>query len=288
MKRFLVTGATGFIGRHVVKTLIQQGHLVVETSHQGGDDLTDQSQVSALPDVDIVIHLAGINDPTKFVKQSHLVTRTNLLSTQYLLDRYCGKIERFVLASTSESQAGSMDYFNVPLPVNETIPVAIADLHEPRSCYGGSKLANELQVISAHHEYGLPYTVIRYSNVYGPGQTNQFIPDFIKRAKQGDLTLFGGESTRNFMYVDDAALATVKIAESDKCQNQIVNLASCQTHSIQQVAQIILDQLGITKSLISDSGICRYRQSDMNKLQQLIDFEPKVDLLEGIKRTINC
>jgi nucleoside-diphosphate-sugar epimerase len=287
MKKFLVTGSTGFIGRHVVKALQHHGHQVIEASNQVGIDLTDQTQVGALPDVDVVIHLAGINTPLMFVKKSHHVTRTNLLATQYLLDRYCGKIQRFILASTCESQAGAMDYFDTPLPIDENIPVSIADIQDPRSCYGGSKLANELQVMSAHHEHNLPYTIIRYSNVYGPGQKNQFIPDFINRAKNGDLTLFGGDSTRNFMYIDDAAEATVKVAESASCKNQIVNLGSNLTYSIQQVAQVIINQLGITDQLILNPGPCRYRQSNMDKLHQLTGFTAEIDLIEGIKRTIN-
>jgi nucleoside-diphosphate-sugar epimerase len=287
MKKFLVTGSTGFIGRHVVKALQHHGHQVVEASNRTGVDLTDQARVHALPDVDFVIHLAGINTPSMFIKQSHHVTRTNLLATQYLLDRYCGKIQRFILASTCESQAGAMDYFNTSLPIDENIPVAIADIQDPRSCYGGSKLANELQVMSAHHEYNLPYTIIRYSNVYGPGQKNQFIPDFINRAKNGDLALSGGDSTRNFMYIDDAAEATVKVAESASCENQIVNLGNNQVHSIQQVAQIILDHLGVSSPLKLAPGASRYRQSNMDKLHQLTGFESKIDLVEGIKRTIN-
>ena len=287
MKKVLVTGAGGFVGSNLCAHLESKNYTVVKSYHTPDSDLTDPTYVANLPDVDIVVHLAGINDPKKFASIPHTVARTNILSTQFLLDRYSNKIQRFILASTSEALAGSIDYFGVPLPVNESVPLCIADVSDPRSSYGGSKLTNELQVLTAHAEHSLPFTVVRYFNVYGPGQRNQFIPDFIARAQKGDLSLSGGGSIRGFLYVDDAMEITERIMTDSSCLNQTINLGSPVRYTIRQVAQTILDELGIQEPLIETPGPERYRSVDISKLATLIGFNPKISLEQGIRRVIN-
>lgn len=286
-QHFVVTGASGFIGRHVAEELQSRGNLVTKVDRSNGIDLTDWSAVKSLPDCDIVLHFAAVNSPAMFSQYPMSVVRTNVLSTQYLLDRYAGQTSRFVLASSSESYAGSRDYFNVNMPTDETVPLCIENINEPRSCYGGSKLTNELQVTAAGLQTGMPYTIIRYHNVYGPGQDNQFIPDFIKRALSGDLSLHGGDNTRTYLYIQDAVNATLEIAKSDKCVNQILNLGGSQIYSIRYLAQTIQNALGINQPLIDHpGGVIRHRQGDITKLKQLINFEPTIQLEEGIARTI--
>lgn len=287
MKRILVTGSQGFIGSHLCHVLDQLGYDVLEVDKKNGPDLTKGCK--NFPDVDIVVHLAAFNGTKYFYQQPYDVIRDNVMSTQYLLDRYAGKVERFIFSGSCESYAGTVDRFNWPVPTDETVPLTVADVENPRWSYGGSKIVNELQVQAAHHQFGQDYTTIRYHNVYGPGQTDHFIQEFYQRAKAGDLTLNGWQNTRSFMFITDAIHATVGIIQNDICNNQIINVGVNDERTIKDVAEIILEQAGISGDLIlqdAPAGSVSRRQADISKLQRLINFKPAVPLEQGIKVTL--
>jgi nucleoside-diphosphate-sugar epimerase len=284
----LLTGSTGFIGSELAAALTDQGYVLVHADRTHGIDLTDPICVNNLPDVNIVVHLAALT--TQSYDQPADVLRTNLLSTQYLIDRYAGKIQRFVLASTSETYASTVALFDWPVPTDEKVPLSIEDVTNPRWSYGASKIANELQVTAAHKQLGMDYTIIRYHNTYGPGQQNQFIPDFVQRAKAGNLLLKGWDSTRSFMYIDDVVAATVKIIQEPKCVNEIINVGSEDERNIKQVAELILDKMGITGELTlvgSPPGSVLRRCADLSKMKLLIDFVPRVSLEQGIAKILD-
>jgi len=268
--------------------LEQAGYILIQADRTNGVDLTDQNSVNSLPDVDMVIHLAAMT--TQSYDQPADVLRTNLLSTQYLIDRYAGKIQRFLLASTSETYASTVTLFDWPVPTDETVPLSVEDVTNPRWSYAASKIANELQVTSAHKQLGMAYTIIRYHNTYGPGQQNQFIPDFIQRARTGNLLLNGWDSTRSFMYIDDVVAATVKIIQEPRCANEIINVGSEDERNIKQVAELILDRMGMTGELTlvgSPPGSVLRRCADLSKMKSLIDFVPQVTLEQGIAKILD-
>ena len=288
MTRVLLTGSTGFIGTKLSTALEQAGYTLVRADRANGIDLTDSVCVNNLPDVDIVVHLAALT--TQSYNQPADVLRTNLLSTQYLIDRYAGKIQRFVLASTSETYASTVALFDWPVPTNETVPLSVEDVTNPRWSYGASKIANELQVTAANKQLGMDYTIIRYHNTYGPGQKNQFIPDFIQRVKTGNLLLNGWDSTRSFMYIDDVIDATLKIIAEPKCVNEIINVGSEDERNIKELAELILDQMGVTGELTlvaSPLGSVLRRCADLTKMKSMINFEPKVTLEQGIAKILD-
>lgn len=287
MKRILVTGSQGFIGSHLCHVLDQLGYDVLEVDKKNGPDLTKGCK--NFPDVDIVVHLAAFNGTKYFYQQPYDVIRDNVMSTQYLLDRYAGKVERFIFSGSCESYAGTVDQFDWPVPTDETVPLTVADVENPRWSYGGSKIVNELQVQAAYHQFGQDYTTIRYHNVYGPGQTDHFIQEFYQRAKAGDLTLNGWQNTRSFMFITDAIHATVGIIQNDICNNQIINVGVNDERTIKDVAEIILEHAGISGDLIlqdAPAGSVSRRQADISKLQRLINFKPAVPLEQGIKVTL--
>lgn len=285
----LVTGSRGFIGQHLCKKLDGLGYHVIEADRKLGFDLSNIDDVQHLPDVDIVVHLAAFNGTKHFYERPFDVVRDNLLPTHYLLERYAGKVKRFIFTGTCESYAGAVDTFAWTVPTDETVPLVINDVTNPRWSYGGSKLANEIQIIAAHHQLKQDYTIIRYHNVYGPGQVDHFIPEFYQRAKLGDLTLNGWDNTRSFMYIDDAVDATIKIIFSDICKNQIINVGVNEEKSIKEVAEIICKEAGISGKLILNDaprGSVKRREGDITKLKSLIDFNPSTTLEQGIKLTL--
>lgn len=289
MKRILVTGSSGFIGQHLVPALDQLGHTVFCADRTHGVDLTVKENVDALPDVDIVVHLAAHNGTKHFYNRPLDVVRDGVLPTQYLIDRYAGKVERFIFTGTCESYAGAVDLFDYPVPTDERVPLVIGDVTNPRWSYGGSKIVNEIQIVAAKEQLGQEYSIIRYHNVYGPGQRDHFIPEFYERAKNGDLTLNGWENTRSFMYIDDAIEATIRVIFEPSFANEIVNIGVDDEISIKDLAKLILKASNISGELVlkeAPIGSVKRRCADISKFNQLTDFNPAVDLYNGIVLTL--
>lgn len=289
MKKILITGSNGFIGTHLCPALDKLGHTIYAVDRELDGDLCDKSFVDSLPDVDIVVHLAARNGTKHFYNRPFDVVRDGVLPTQYLLERYAGKIDRFVFTGTCESYAGAVDLFNYPVPTDEKVPLVISDVTNPRWSYGASKIVNEVQVVSANEQFGQKYSIIRYHNIYGPGQKDHFIPEFYARALQGDLTLYGWENTRSFMYISDAIAATIRVILEESFTNEIVNIGRDDEISIHELAKKILEIASIGGDLIlkdAPEGSVRRRCADISKFNRLTWFTPKVSLDEGIKLTL--
>lgn len=289
MKTILVTGGKGFIGSHLSRYLDDQGHHVILADRSLGFDLTQREDTDLLPDVDIVVHLAAFNGTKHFYERPLDVIRDNVLATQNLLDRYAGRVERFIFSGTCESYAGAVDKFNWPVPTDESVPLVVDDVTNPRWSYGGSKIVNELQIIAAEQQLGQEYTIIRYHNIYGPGQRDHFIQEFYARARTGNLTLNGWSNTRSFMYISDAVEVTSNIIFSSSCRNQILNVGVEEELSIKEVAEVILEQAGIQGELQlgpAPKGSVSRRCPDVTKLKRLVEFSPRVSLREGIRQTL--
>lgn len=289
MKKILVTGSSGFIGQHLVPVLDKLGHTVLCADRTHGVDLTVKENVDALPDVDIVVHLAAHNGTKHFYQKPLDVVRDGVLPTQYLIDRYAGKVERFVFTGTCESYAGAVDLFGYSVPTDEKVPLVVGDVTNPRWSYGGSKIVNEIQVVAAKEQLGQEYAIIRYHNVYGPGQQDHFIPEFYQRAVAGDLTLNGWENTRSFMYISDAIEATCRVIFEPAFSNQIVNIGVDDEISIKDLAELILQASNISGQLVlkpAPEGSVRRRCANVSKFHALTEFVPQVGLLEGITLTL--
>jgi len=296
MKKLLITGSSGFIGSHLSDYLHNCGYPVT-----GIDKIPPTNQINFkfiqhdltrscdnLPDVDMVLHLAAFNGTKYFYSHPLDVIKQNIISTLNLLERYQGKIERFVYAGSPESIAGATDFFNYPIPTDEKCPLVIEDPSNLRWSYAGSKALGEQATIAS----GIPYTIIRYYNVFGPGQVDHFIPEFYDRAQQGIYELYGYKNTRTFMYISDAVKATLKLIESANAQNQIVNVGGTQEISIFEVARFILDRLGLPNRDIvckdATIGSVSRRCPDVSKLASLVDFQAQISWQDGIIRTLEA
>jgi len=289
MKTILVTGSSGFIGSHLCRYLDNLGHHVIRADKKLGFDLSNKEDAELLPDVDIVVHLAAFNGTKYFYERPLDVIRDNILATQHLLDRYAGKVERFIFSGTCESYAGAVDKFQWPVPTDETVPLVVEDVTNPRWSYGGSKIVNELQIIAANQQLNQEYTIIRYHNVYGPGQRDHFIQEFYSRIKSGDLTLNGWRNTRSFMYISDAVEITSNIIFSSSCRNEILNVGNEEELSIKEVAEIMLEISNIRGSLILEDapkGSVSRRCPDITKLKRLVEYSPRISIREGLRRTL--
>jgi nucleoside-diphosphate-sugar epimerase len=287
--KILLTGSSGFIGQSLSDALASTNHELILADKITGTDLTDKNAVDNLPDVDLVIHMAAQNGTDYFYSEPLNVIRNSVLPTQYLIDRYAGKIKRFIFTSSCESYAGAVDLFDWEVPTSEDVPLVVSDVTNPRWSYGGSKIINELQVLAAYHQLNQPYTIIRYHNVYGPNQTHHVIPDFIEKVKLGNFILDGWDNTRSFMYISDAINATLAVIFSDACANQILHIGVNDEITIQRLAEIILEEMNISGKLILNPapiGSVKRRCANVTKLSLLTGFKPTVQLRDGIREIL--
>jgi nucleoside-diphosphate-sugar epimerase len=164
----------------------------------------------------------------------------------------------------------------------------------PLSTYAVSKLAADRLCFVFHHEHGIPVIILRPFNTYGPRETQPYvIPEIISQLARGKVVKLGNiKARRDFTYVEDVARGAVDLMESDIPDGEVVNLGSSKAYSVEELAHLVGELMGHDKVEIEIEST-RLRPLDVNLLQcdyrkakKYIDWEPKVDIREGLKRTI--
>jgi UDP-glucose 4-epimerase len=308
--RVLVTGCCGFIGKHLVASLLNiKGVLIygVDTAKKLNQfsppgliktqenfvklpvDLTDMTSCLDLPDVDYVFHLAAINGTQLFYEIPWDVFYNSGLSTINLISRYkdCKTLKKFIYTSSSEVYADLVSTEDQNLKTDESTTVGFRDVFNARWSYGGAKLLGEIGVISAGHQYNFPFTILRYHNVYGPAMgINHVMPDFIDRGKIGSFELHGGENIRSFIYISDAIEATILSANSKEADTKIVHIGTMNPVSMTDLAKMIM-QISKWKGEIkihpAPLGSTNFRCPDTTFLNSTLGFTPKVTLQTGLR-----
>lgn len=293
MKKILITGSEGFIGKHLVKKLKEEGHEVTGVDLVLGQDLKSKEFVNSLDNkFDIIFHFAAYNGTKWFYEKPVQVIRDNVIATENILAKFSGKVEKIIFAGSCESYAGSVDFFDYNVPTDENVPLAIIDPRNLRWSYGGSKLLNELMIWAYSKEYDQKMLIIRYHNVYGPGQKDHFIPEFIDRAINNQFQLYGYKNTRSFIYIEDAVKITEKISFDSNSDNLTVNIGTNHEIQILDAAKIILEVMGKDNNLInlneSPLGSVTRRCPDISVQNSFIGEDYKfIDFKKGITKLIN-
>lgn len=249
--RILVTGGAGFIGAHTVRLATLGNHdvhvLDVATpstgTHHKTDITTQQAQDEAISvDPEHIIHLAADVDAQASIMKSERNFETNVNGTIRMLEvaRMCDAT--FTLASSAAVYGDTME-----LPIKESTPT------KPTSPYGASKVSAEIFVNQYAKTYGIKTLILRYANVFGPGQWSMdaVIPSFINNAMANEpITIFGdGKQTRDFVFVEDVARANMLFV--DKLITGCYNVGSGEEITIVKLAQMIKDSTKST-SLIEN------------------------------------
>ena len=302
----LVTGGAGFIGRWVVKRLLEDYHnvWVLDNLSNGsernleefkddpnfrdlviGDIKQDTETLSSLfkNHFDICYHLAAAINTQDSIDDPEPIFNNNVRGTFNVLEE-CRKNDiKMVFVSTCmvyEKTDGHK---------------AISELHptKPVSPYAASKISGENMVLAYYHSYGLPTVVIRAFNTYGPFQKSSgeggVIAIFIKRNLEAKtLKIFGdGKQTRDFLYVDDCARGIVETGYSSKVDDGVINIGTGQDVAIINLAKIITNGKNQIRHVLHphpQSEIQRLR-CDYAKAKKNLDWKPRISLEEGIKLT---
>src|SRR5579884_4053667 len=302
--RYVISGAAGFIGSHLCDRIMERGDQILaldnlitgrreNIDHLIGrpgfefvqHDVCERFEVHA--PVDHVFHLASLASPVDYLAHPLETLESGSSGTRNMLEIARVHNARFLLTSTSECYGDPLQH-----PQSETYwgnvnPVGV------RSCYDESKRYAEALTMAYHRVYGLRTTIARIFNTYGPRMSlndGRVVPAFIDQALRGvNLTVYGdGSQTRSFCYVSDLVEGLLLLSESD--ERYPVNLGNPVEMSILDFAREIRarfeNSVGIEyKPLPSDDP--KLRRPDITKARQILGWEPKVPLSEGLAATID-
>jgi nucleoside-diphosphate-sugar epimerase len=311
-ERILVTGGSGFIGSGLVKALVKAGAQVrvLDDNSRGrprrltevendiefiGGDIRDADAVTrAAKGMDEVHHLAFVNGTEFFYSQPDLVLDVGVRGMINVIDACrAHNVGKLILASSSEV------YQTPPqIPTDETAPLSVPDVLNPRYSYGGGKLISELMAINFGRKYFERVLIFRPHNVYGPDMGwEHVVPQFALRLKalagkqqQGTLRFDiqgTGEETRSFCFVDDLVAGVMVMREKGEHLG-IYHVGTTEEVAIADVARRIAAEAGreieIVPGKLAAGGTPR-RCPDISKLSGL-GYKPRVPLDEGLKPTL--
>jgi NAD dependent epimerase/dehydratase len=306
MKKILVTGADGFIGSHLVEMLLSQGNEVKALSYYNSfnywgwldnvsypnleiitGDVRDPHFCKYIArDIDVIFHLAAlIAIPYSYIAPNSYVD-TNVTGTLNICQAAKENgIKRILVTSTSEVY-GTARY----APIDEKHP------KQPQSPYSASKIGADAMAMSFYNAFGLPVTIVRPFNTYGPRQSARaIIPTIItqiangaKEIKLGDLT-----PTRDFNYVKDTCKGFIELAECDAAIGQEINICSNYEISMRDTLELIAQTMNQDVKFIEDYQRFRPKNSevfrlwgDNSKIKFLTGFTPSYNLETGLRETI--
>ena len=301
----LVTGGAGFIGAELVTQLVASGARVTvldnlvngrreHLAHLPADRVTlvvgdardDALAVRLLREHRRVFHLAclGVRHSLRAPDETHEVNAT---ATQtWLRLSHEARSERFVHVSSSEVYGSARR-----APIDEDHPTA------PTTVYGASKLAGEAYAMAWHRTWGLPVTVLRPFNVFGPrchheGDAGEVIPRFVLRAMAGlPMVVFGdGRQTRDFTFVADTARGIAAAMRTDAAIGGVFNFASGREIAVGALARRIAQRLAIDGAAVECQpprpGDVRRLIGDASRAREVLGFAPRVGLDEGLDAVI--
>jgi nucleoside-diphosphate-sugar epimerase len=282
MKKILLTGHRGFIGSHYYSKIKDNFETLV-VDKQDGNDLCIPEIVNNIPDCDIVVHMAATNGTKLFYEIPTEVAFNNTIPTFNLIKRYKDTNTKFVFTSTCEIFNGAIDKGLYPVPTDEGVPVMFEDITNPRWSYSIPKALGENLVANS----GLDWLVIRYFNIYGPGQIDHFISEFVERVSHGEYYIKGND-TRSFCFINDAIEITHSLVMNHK--NTIVNVGRQEEHAISDVARIIMNIMKVDPNkleiLPGPKGSAKRRCPDTTLMQNLTKFNQYTSLEDGLRKTV--
>jgi dTDP-glucose 4,6-dehydratase len=304
MARYLITGGAGFIGSHLCESFLSQGHDVIcmDNYSTGAQqniagfaanrrftfmDHNVSRYIEIQQPLDFVLHFASPASPVDYLELPIPTLKVGSLGTHNALGLAKAKSAVFLLASTSEVYGDPLvrpqheEYWGNVNPVG------------PRGVYDEAKRFAEAMTMAYHRYHGLDTRIVRIFNTYGPRmrmQDGRVVPNFILQALKGEsLTVYGqGEQTRSFQYVDDLVAGIGRLLES--AEHYPVNIGNPHEMTVMQFAKKILELTG-SKSEIAYRPLPQddpqVRQPDITRARTLLNWEPKVDLDEGLIKTID-
>ncbi len=303
-QRILVTGGAGFLGSHLCDRLIKDGHDVLcldnfftgskqNIAHLIGNpnfelmrhDVTYPLSV----EVDQIFNLACPASPIHYQLDPVQTTKTSVHGAINVLDLALRLKARVFQASTSEVYGDPEQHPQQESYWGRVNPIG------PRSCYDEGKRCAETLYFDYHRQYNLDIKIVRIFNTYGPRMhpnDGRVVSNFIVQALKGeDITMYGtGSQTRSFCYVDDLIEGFVRMMATEKGVTGPINLGNPGEFTMLELAEKVIQLTGSKSKLVFmplPTDDPKQRQPDITLAQENLGWEPKVDLEDGLKETIN-
>ncbi len=304
METVLITGGAGFLGSHLCDLFLSRGFRVIamdnlitgaveNIAHHAGDERFkfiqhDVTHFIYLPDkIDHVLHFASPASPVDYLRHPIHTLKVGALGTHNALGLAKAQKARFLLASTSEVYGDPLVHPQQEGYYGNVNPVG------PRGVYDEAKRFAEAMTTAYHKVHGVDTKIVRIFNTYGPRMRRndgRAIPAFVDSALRGEpLVCFGdGSQTRSFCYVADLIEGIFRLLQSD--QHTPVNIGNPQEMTVLELARIIKEMTGAAGEItfqpapVADDP--KVRRPDITLARQVLGWEPKVSLREGLEKTI--
>jgi len=309
--KILIAGGSGFIGSHLSKKLLSDGNEIIcvdnllTSSEKNIEDIKNNAHFTfihhdvtiPLPDdlrADAVFHLASPASPNHHSKISYHALQmqtmmVNSIGTLELLKFAEKNNAKFLYASTSEAYGDPLEH-----PQKEEYRGNVSTIG-PRSVYDESKRFGETLTAYYFRDKNLDARIARIFNTYGPNMHKddlRMIARFTMQAlKNEPITVFGdGSQTRSLCYIDDLVEGLVKLMFNDNTKGQVVNLGNPEEHTVKEYAEIVKQLTDSQSEIIFSEDLPEddpmRRQPDITKAKELLNWEPKVALSDGLSKMI--
>ena len=301
--RIVVAGGAGFLGSHLVDRLMAEKHevIVIDNLYTGNKkniqkhlldplfefirhDITEPINIEA----DQIYNLACPASPVHYQKHPVETIKTSVLGSLNLLDLARRNGATVLQASTSEVYGDPTVSPQSETYLGNVNPIGI------RACYDEGKRASETLFFDYHRQHGVAIKVARIFNTYGPRmdlQDGRVVSNFIVQSlRHNDISIYGdGKQTRSFCYVDDLIDGLIRLMNSEKSVTGPINLGNPNEFTMLSLANLIIE---ITKSssLLNYTSLPaddpKQRRPDISKASDLLGWKPKIELVEGLQKTI--
>ena len=301
--KVVVTGGAGFIGSHLCARLLDEGHsvLCVDNFITGSErnieplrshpHFTFVQQDVTKPfafEADAIFHLASPASPVGYMEHPIETILVNSHGTYLLLEQAKKQNARFLVASTSEAYGDPLvhpqreDYWGNVNPIG------------PRACYDESKRLGETLTMEYYRQYQLNTRIVRIFNTYGPNSQihdGRMIPNFITQALRNEpLTIYGdGSITRSICYVSDLVDGLMRAMFKPHTAGEVFNLGNTEEHTVLEYAHTIIRLCEATSTIVFEPNRIddpERRRPNISKAQQVLGWQPKIDIEAGLRRTI--
>ncbi len=301
--KVLITGAAGFLGSHLSERFLADGHSVVgldnfvtghpdNIAHLLGHErysfvkhnISEYTYVAG--DLDGVLHFASPASPIDYLELPIQTLKVGSLGTHNALGIALAKKARFFLASTSEVYGDPLVHPQPESYWGNVNPIG------PRGVYDEAKRFAEAITMAYHRYHGVDTRIVRIFNTYGPRmrpRDGRVVSNFIVQALLGEpITIYGdGSQTRSFCFVEDEVEGIYRLFM--KGDAMPTNIGNPVEYTVKQLAEIVVEQTGATSPIIYQplpEDDPKVRQPDITRARTMLGWEPKVDVREGVRRTI--
>ena len=301
--RILITGAAGFLGSHLCDRFLAEGHTVIgldnfitgnpdNIAHLTGHDrfsfvrhnISNYTYVAG--ELDGILHFASPASPIDYLEHPIATLKVGSLGTHNALGLAKAKGARFFLASTSEVYGDPLVHPQTESYWGNVNPIG------PRGVYDEAKRFAEAMTMAYHRSHGVDTRIIRIFNTYGPRMRpndGRVVSNFIVQALKGEpLTMYGdGQQTRSFCYVEDEVDGIYRLFMHGDAQP--TNIGNPNEFTVRQLAEIVLEITGSRSQIASrplPEDDPKVRQPDISRARRMLGWEPKIDLREGVRRTV--